>query len=203
MCYLLLTVRQRTSLEDSWNMPYHSLNVNMHENIFLRMSITYWTLCTFLIYCCVIVSKRMHHLFEANSWFLPRQDSIIEQYYASKDKPDDFPNINVCRPLVTAVVVEVTVTAYFRSRHCTNIPWWLTVRWGIYPSIVKPPAEKVDSSNLKAKGASVNDADVISAFETHIYPLAEFPAIISFVHPRFVLHNAGRKVFDSFLQSIT
>ena len=61
----------------------------------------------------------MHHLFEANSWFLLPQDSIIEQYYVSKDKPEIFTNIYVCRPLVTTVVVEVTVTASFR----TNIHW--------------------------------------------------------------------------------
>ena len=82
----------------------------------------------------------MHcHLLEANSWFLLPQDSIIEQYYVLKDKPENFTNIYVCRPLVSImiVVVEVTVTAYFRSRHRTSIHWWLSVRWAIFPSIVK------------------------------------------------------------------
>ena len=50
---------------------------------------------TFLRDCCLTVSENMHNLFEANSWFIQPQDSIIEQYYASKDKPEDFPNISM------------------------------------------------------------------------------------------------------------
>lgn len=61
----------------------------------------------------------------------------------------------------------------------------------------KPPADKVDSSNGKAKETSATDVDVISAFETHIYLFPGFPAIILHVHPRFVLYNAGSKVFDN------
>ena len=35
------------------------------------------------------------------------------------------------------------------------------------------------------------------AFKTNIYPFTEFHAIISHVHPRFVLYDAGSKVFDN------
>ena len=79
--------------------------------------------------------------------------------------------INACRPLlVTAVVVEITGTAYFRSCRRKITHSWSTVRWEIFPSIVrKSPADKVDSNNEKAKETSVTDVDATSAFETLIY----------------------------------
>lgn len=94
----------------------------------------------------------MHHLLEANSWFLLLQDSIIEQYYVSKDKPEIFTNIYVCRPSVTVVVVKVNGDGLFPQSPPHKYTLVVISKMGNIPiHRQKPPAAKVDSSNGKAK----------------------------------------------------
>lgn len=141
-----------TNLEYSWNMKFGTLNVNTHRNIFL-------------------LTKNLHRLFDANSWFLLPEESIIDRYYATREDPENFPVI-ASPPYKYTLVVNSKMGAI--------------------------PIHRQKSCKGKVKETGMTDVDVVpaNAFEKHIFPFPGFPTITSHVHPRFVLFNAGSKIAD-------
>lgn len=153
-----------TNLEYWWNMKYGTLNVNTHKNI-------------------TLLTKNLHRLFDANSWLLLPEDSVINQYLAAKGSRTDFPTID-SPPYKYRLLVSDDMQDYPIHRR------------GL-------PASEVDIGKGKAKNANASDSDIVSAdaFTTHIYPFTEFLTITSHIHPRFVLCNSGMKLATGYLMA--